>query len=75
MAYVFNGQRLREAREARGLSRVDLASRIKVVENSVMRWEDGKAPDGVNALLLADELDLKPKELLIEVAEPVRVPA
>ena len=52
------GAHLRQVREARGLSRVDLAAKIEVHPSAVTQWENGvAAPRLPHMLALRVELD------------------
>ena len=57
--------RLREHREARGLTRRQLANRLDVTESTIERWETSKSriPDE-RKLELAKLLDVTPSELM-----------
>lgn len=65
------GARLREAREARGMSQADLAQAMGTQPNSVSRWEKGENEMGILFLLAAARaLDTTVQALL----EPSPVP-
>lgn len=58
----WTSQKLKNAREAKGWSQLDLAKAIGVHENTVVRWELGRSrpsPDSVRQLRLV-LLDLRP---------------
>lgn len=45
---------LRELREERGLTRIAVALKLGVTEQTVTNYEDGKAPSVANLMKLAD---------------------
>lgn len=74
MALKFDGQQLAKLRGDR--SRAWLADQLDVGEVSVARWEAGTdRPNGVNALRLAQVLEVAPQELLKEEDAADGVPA
>jgi transcriptional regulator with XRE-family HTH domain len=62
----FNNKKLQRIREARGLSRDELATAIKRSRQSIWSWETGKCvPDAIECALLAYELDVPVSWLFI----------
>jgi transcriptional regulator with XRE-family HTH domain len=71
MAYKFSGAKLRAAREAAGLSRVDLGARVDRGESVVTLWELDYRPPPIGKLAdLADVLGVHVEEFF-EVADEV----
>jgi transcriptional regulator with XRE-family HTH domain len=63
------GDRIREARKARGLSQERLAVDLGVSWSTVNRYESGKNTPSLNRLrLIADVLDIQVSDLLGEAA-------
>ena len=61
------GERVRERREAAGLTQAELARRVYVSRQTVNKWETGKTLIDVQSLaLVADELGTSASELLGE---------
>jgi adenylate cyclase len=60
---VLNLQTLRDLRKARGWTQWDLASEAYVSDNSIQRAESGAAISVVNALNIAEALDIAPAGL------------
>lgn len=61
------GERVRERREAAGLTQAELAQRVYVSRQTVNNWETGKTLIDVQSLaLVADELETSASELLGE---------
>lgn len=59
------GRRLREAREAKGLSMREVAERLGVSHTTVSRWEDGLVtPTRENLRLIAERLGIE--DLLVD---------
>ena len=67
----WSGDRVREAREAGGLSQQAVADALSVRWASVSDWERGQAEPGVNlASALADLLGVPVDAFLVHVPEP-----
>lgn len=61
------GERVRERREAAGLTQAELAQRVYVSRQTVNNWETGKTLIDVQSLaIVADELETSASELLGE---------
>jgi len=64
------GQRIKEAREARGLKPIHLAKALKVSLSTVLRWEKGTSiPERANAIKLGTMFDRDPADFM-SVASP-----
>lgn len=62
---MFFGERLKEEREKRGWSQVDLAEKIHVSRQSVSKWETGKNHPSIEMIIdLSDLLEITIDELL-----------
>jgi transcriptional regulator with XRE-family HTH domain len=65
------GRRIKEERESLGMSKAELARRLKVARNTVWRYEAGLAVPSISTLeKIARELRTTPSELLREPAVP-----
>jgi transcriptional regulator with XRE-family HTH domain len=72
------GERLREARKARGLTALDLQERTGIDNSSISRWETGKrAPRGAYVTKLARELEVTERWLMTGegTRDPVKLSA
>jgi transcriptional regulator with XRE-family HTH domain len=68
---TFRADRLRQLREARGLSQGDLVERLKIGVNQIYKYESGAIEPTSEALVrLAKELDVTTDYLLGLVDEP-----
>jgi len=54
-------QRIKQARENKGISKAELARRVSVSRASVSMWEDGKNVSSSNILRIAGVLDVAPE--------------
>ena len=56
---MFSGQRLKEIREAQGMSQASVAKHLGISRSSYFNWENGKTkPNQKNLAALADILDV-----------------
>jgi transcriptional regulator with XRE-family HTH domain len=70
---IFNGSKLRELREEKLWSRLELARRLNVSDPQVGRWESGKcAPRGKTVKKIAKVLGVAVSEL-VAAEEPEKV--
>ena len=73
-AFLIFGQRLKEARELRGLNQAELAERLQVSRQIVSDYESGKKkPSGQTLFSLTRELDLPWAFFMTERKTPERV--
>ena len=65
-------ENIKRIRKSKGLSQEELAIKLNVVRQTVLKWENGlSVPDSSMLIILANELDTTVSELLGEpVAEP-----
>ena len=70
------GERLREAREQKGLEQTVLAAKIGVVPRTLQRWEKGEqVPDGLEITRIAKVTGVQPTWLLTGEGEIYAAPA
>lgn len=70
--FAFSGQRLREARELRGLSPEQLALAIGKTANAIVRYETGHGqPSIITLAALGAALGIDPRELIVPGLEAV----
>ncbi|VAW75862.1 hypothetical protein MNBD_GAMMA12-637 [hydrothermal vent metagenome] len=62
-------QRIKQARESKGISKAELARRVAVSRASVSMWEDGKNVSSANILKIAGVLDVAPEWIQYGVGE------
>ena len=62
-------QRIKQARESKGISKAELARRVSVSRASVSMWEDGKNVSSANILKIATVLDVAPEWIQYGVGE------
>jgi len=62
-------QRIKQARENKGISKAELARRVAVSRASVSMWEDGKNVSSSNILKIAGVLDVAPEWIQYGVGE------
>ncbi len=67
-------ENIRAAREAKGLSQIELAARLNVVRQTISKWERGRSvPDADLLVSLANALDVSVNDLLSEMPAPEAV--
>ncbi len=54
-------QRIKQARENKGISKAELARRVSVSRASVSMWEDGKNVSSANILKISEVLNVAPE--------------
>jgi repressor LexA len=70
------GERLREARENKGLDQATLAEKAGVATRTLQRWEKGEqVPDGVSITKIARATSVQPSWLLTGEGEMYAVPS
>ena len=68
MKYVFSGEKLKELREKKGLSRFRLSHELSVSHTSVANWEEGINKPSINRLeMLTDKLSCSPNSFFVKI--------